>query len=207
MTVTQESARIAAIVLAAGRSTRMGSNKLLADWDSKPLVRHVAEAALASSARPVILVTGHQAAEITAVLAGLDLVGVHNSDYAAGMSTSLRAGIAAVPTICAGALVLLGDMPLIGSSVLDGLTAAFLGAEGARAAVPVSAAGWGNPVLISRELFPELASLTGDRGARALLEAHRDQVVEWTAPNDALHLDIDTPSALAALRAGETGPG
>src|SRR6187200_399930 len=103
-----DSARIACIVLAAGRSTRMGAaNKLLAEVGCKPMVRIVVETALASTARPVLVVTGHQAAEVRAALAGLVITFVDNPDFALGLSSSLKAGIRAVPAICAGALVLL----------------------------------------------------------------------------------------------------
>ena len=86
---------IAAVVLAAGRSTRMGAeNKLLADIGGKPMVRRVVEAALASRARPVLVVTGHQADGVRAALAGLEVAFVDNPDYAVGLSSSLKAGIA-----------------------------------------------------------------------------------------------------------------
>ena len=106
--------RIAALVLAAGRSTRMGAiNKLIAEIGGKPLVRIAAEQALASRASPVIVVTGHQHEQVEAALAGLPVKLVHNPDYTEGLGTSLKVGIAAVPEDADGAIVCLGDMPQV----------------------------------------------------------------------------------------------
>ena len=112
------------------------ANKLLAEVGGKPMVRIVVETALASAARPVLVVTGHQAAEVRAALAGLDVTFCANPDYALGLSTSLKAGIRAVPATCAGALVLLGDMPRITPAHLDALIAAFAPGTGADIVVP-----------------------------------------------------------------------
>ena len=110
----EKARRIAAVILAAGRSTRMGGpNKLLAEIGGKPLVRIAAEEALASRARPVIVVTGHQRDKVEAALEGLDVQRVHNPDFAEGLSTSLKAGLAAVPDDVDGAIVCLGDMPQV----------------------------------------------------------------------------------------------
>ena len=195
---------IAAIVLAAGRSTRMGAEtKLLADLAGKPLVRHVVEAALASRARPVLVVTGHQAASIVAALAGLEVTVVDNPDYAVGLSSSLKAGIAAVPGGCAGALILLGDMPQITGAHLDRLIAAFAAEEGAATIVPTYEGQRGNPVLWPRAYFAEMLQLDGDAGARRLLTAHADRVREIDLDTDAILADVDTPAALARLRGGQ----
>ena len=107
---------VAAVVLAAGRSTRMGAvNKMLAEIGGKPLVRIAAEQALASRAKPVIVVTGHERERVEQALAGLPVRFVHNPDYAEGLGTSLKAGIAAVPDESDGAIVCLGDMPQVDS--------------------------------------------------------------------------------------------
>src|SRR2546423_10960994 len=132
--------RIGAVVLAAGRSTRMGGpNKLLAEVGGRPLVRIAAEEALGSRARPVVVVTGHQRAEIEATLAGLPVTFVHNPDYAEGLSTSLKAGIAALPAEADGAIVLLGDMPQVDAALIDRLIAAFDPEKGAFVVVPTIA--------------------------------------------------------------------
>jgi molybdenum cofactor cytidylyltransferase len=188
---------VAAVILAAGRSRRMGGpNKLLATFDGEPLVRRVAEAALASRARPVIVVTGHMRDAVEAALAGLAVRLVHNADFAEGLSASLRTGIAAVPEDCAGALVTLADMPGITAAVLDALINAFQPREGRAIIVPTAAGKRGNPVLWARAFFPELMRLTGDAGARHLIEAHADAVHRLEV-GEAIAVDVDTPQALA----------
>ena len=149
--------RIAAVVLAAGRSTRMrGPNKLLAEIARRPLVRIVAEEALASRADPVIVVAGHQRAEVEKALAGLRVRIVHNPDFAEGLGTSLRAGIAAVPADSDAAIVCLGDMPRVDAALLNRLIAAFDPDRGALVVVPTFEGKRGNPVLWSRRFFPDL---------------------------------------------------
>src|SRR5262249_58429133 len=131
----------------AGRSTRMGrDNKLLCDVAGIPMVRRVAEAALASRARPVSVVVGHQADEVRRALAGLDVASIANPDYAKGLASSLRAGLGALPPTV-GALVLLGDMPTLEAAHLDRLIEAFLAATGGTIIVPVHGGQRGNPVL------------------------------------------------------------
>jgi len=138
--VHAEGHRIAAVILAAGRSTRMGGpNKLLAEIGGRPLVRIVAEEALKSRARPVIVVTGHQRDQVEAALKGLDVQIVHNPDFADGLSTSVRAGLAAVPQSAAGAIVCLGDMPQVRSGLIDKLLEAFDPERGALVVIPVIA--------------------------------------------------------------------
>jgi molybdenum cofactor cytidylyltransferase len=194
---------IGVVVLAAGRATRMGANKLLAELGGEPILRHVVRAALASPARPVVVVTGNQAAEVEAALAGLEVTFVHNPAFAEGMSTSLRAGIAALAAReVDGALVCLGDMPRVTAGHLAAVMAAFDPARGAAIVVPTCARKRGNPVLWGRRFFAEMAALGGDVGARALLERHADQVATVALEDPAILLDVDTPEALAALRGG-----
>src|SRR5262249_34703075 len=120
-------AQIAIIILAAGRSTRMGAgNKLLADVNGRPMVRHAVDAALASQGKPVLVVVGHQAGAVREALAGLPIAFVDNPSFAAGLSGSLKRGIDALPAGCEGALILLGDMPQIACTHIDRLIAAFL---------------------------------------------------------------------------------
>jgi molybdenum cofactor cytidylyltransferase len=197
--------RIAAVVLAAGLSSRMGSNKLLAEWRGKPLLRWTVEAALASEAKPVIVVTGHESANVEAALEGLGVKIVHNLHYAAGLSASLKCGIRAVPANSDGAIVMLGDMPEISASLLDRMIAAFSPADGRAICVAVHEHARGNPVLWARRFFPEIESLSGDVGAKTLIAAHEDVVCELEAGKTVLR-DIDTPDALAALRSGADAP-
>jgi molybdenum cofactor cytidylyltransferase len=193
---------LAALVLAAGRSTRMGgANKLTAEIGGRPLVRIAAEQALASQARPVIVVTGHQRERVEAALAGLDVTFVHNPDYAQGMSTSVKAGIAAVPAQADGAIVCLGDMPQVDVRLIDRLLAAFDPEKGALVVVPTMDGKRGNPVVWSRRFFPELAALGGDIGARHLIASYPEAVAEVPAAGRAALVDVDTPDALKELKA------
>jgi molybdenum cofactor cytidylyltransferase len=192
---------IAAVILAAGRSTRMGGpNKLLAELGGKPLVRIVTEQVLASKASSVTVVTGHQAAEVEKALAGLKVKFVRNPDFVAGLASSVKAGIAAVPENAAGALVCLGDMPLIDARLIDRLIEAFAPDRGHLIAVPVSDSRRGNPVLWSRRFFDELMTLDGDIGARNLIAKHGAAVAEVQVEGHGAFLDIDTPEALASAR-------
>ncbi|HEX2255681.1 MAG TPA: molybdopterin-binding/glycosyltransferase family 2 protein [Afifellaceae bacterium] len=189
---------VAAVILAAGRSRRMGGpNKLLATFAGEPLVRRMAEAALASRADPVIVVTGHMREAVEAALAGLGVRFVHNADYAEGLSASLRTGIAAVPEDRSGALVTLADMPGITPGILNALIDAFDPREDRAIVVPTAAGKRGNPVLWARAFFPELTRLTGDTGARHLIETHADAVHRLEV-GEAIAIDVDTPQALAA---------
>jgi molybdenum cofactor cytidylyltransferase len=194
--------RIAAVVLAAGRSTRMGAvNKLIAEIGGKPLVRIAAEQALASRASPVIVVTGHQRDKVAAALDGLPVKLVHNPDYAEGLGTSLKAGIAAVPADADGAVVCLGDMPQVNAALIDKLIAAFDPEKGALVVVPSIEGRRGNPVLWSRRFFPDLMQIQGDIGARHLIGAYAEAVAEVPLEGDAALTDVDTPESLSAVKA------
>jgi molybdenum cofactor cytidylyltransferase len=195
--------QVPAIILAAGRSTRMGGpNKLLAELGGKPLVRLVAEQALASKAKGVIVVTGHQAELVEKALAGLDVKFVRNPDFAQGLASSVKAGVAAVPDGADGAVICLGDMPMISAALIDRLIEAFAPDRGNLIAVPVSDNRRGNPVLWSRRFFNELMTLDGDIGARHLIAKHTEAVAEVPVEGFGAFLDIDTPQALEAAQRG-----
>jgi molybdenum cofactor cytidylyltransferase len=163
------------------------------------MVRRVVEAALASPARPVLVVTGHMAETISAAQSGLDVTLVANPDFASGLASSLKAGIRAVPAACDGALVLLGDMPRIGAKDIAALVDAFASAPGS-IVVPVHEGRQGNPVIWPRRYFSELLQLEGDAGAKRLIATHRDDVREVEAGSDAIFVDVDTPEALEQIR-------
>ncbi|MFL5224827.1 MAG: NTP transferase domain-containing protein [Microvirga sp.] len=191
-------ASVAAVILAAGQSRRMGGpNKLLATIGGVPLVRRTVEAATKSRASSVIVVTGHQAELVSAALAGTDVEIVRNPDYAEGLSTSLRRGISAIPASAAGAVVCLADMPGVTSAVIDRLIAEFRPEEGARIVVPTAHGKRGNPVLWSRAFFAALQDIQGDVGARHLIGENPEAVVEIEI-GAAAALDLDTPEAMAA---------
>ncbi len=194
--------RIAAVILAAGRSTRMGGpNKLLAEIGGRSLIRIAAEQALASRARPLIVVTGHERDKVAAALSGLDVRLVHNPGFAEGLSTSLKAGLAAVPDEADGAVVCLGDMPQVRADLIDRLIGAFDPAHGALVVVPTIAGKRGNPVVWARRFFPELMALEGDVGARHLIGRYPEAVTEVPVSDDAALTDVDTPEALVRVRA------
>ena len=196
----------AAIMLAAGRSTRMGGpNKLLASIAGKPLVRIAVEQALASRAEPVIVVTGHERGRVEAALSDLSVRLVHNPDYAHGLSTSLKAGLGAVPDNVDSAIVCLGDMPQVTTPLIDRLIATFDPKSNALVVVPTIGGKRGNPVVWSRQFFPELMRLDGDVGARHLIGANADVVTEVSVEDTGVLIDVDTPEALVAVRADMEG--
>ena len=196
--------RIAAVVLAAGQSRRMGAlNKLLIEVDGEPMVRRVAAAALGSKAAPVVVVTGHEAERVRAALDGLDVAFAHNSDFAEGMSSSLHCGVEALDSERApgidGAVVCLGDMPRTSAALIDRLIADFNPLEGRAIGVPTYRGKRGNPVLWAARFFGEMRNLSGDVGARHLIGDHADAVYEVESPDHSVTIDVDTPEALDAL--------
>jgi molybdenum cofactor cytidylyltransferase len=195
------SLQYAAVMLAAGRGTRMTQeNKLLAEVRGKPILRLAVEAVLSSKARPVIVVTGHESERIVGALKGLDVQVVYNPYYHDGLSSSLKAGLAALPPGTDAVAVALGDMPEISGGLIDRLAAAIHPERGTLIAVPVRHGKRGNPVMWSRRLFEELAKLEGDVGARHLIGIHSEAITEVSVDDDGVLLDVDTQEALAAIR-------
>jgi molybdenum cofactor cytidylyltransferase len=203
----QQAPRVAILLLAAGRSTRMGGpNKLLAAADGQPLVLHALEAALASQAVEVVVVLGHMAAEVRAAIDAAvpgdpRLRFVTNPDFADGLSTSVRTGVAALAADVDAAIVQLGDMPGVNAPLLDRLIAAFNPVEGRSICVPTVGGKRGNPVLWARRFFGEMRQLSGDAGAKHLIGEHADLVCEVEMTGEAAVTDIDTPQALAEWQA------
>lgn len=196
--------RLAAVVLAAGRSSRMGTlNKLLAPLDGKPMLCHVVEAALAAGLADVVVVTGHMREQVEAALRGLPVRFVHNPDYREGLASSLKAGVAALSRDIDGAFIILGDMPRIRADHLRRLADAFDPAAGRSIVVPVHGGRRGNPVLWGRAFFVTFEGLEGDTGARHLIGQFPEAVAEVDIPDAAIFLDVDTPEALAALGAAQ----
>lgn len=195
----QRAPRVAAVVLAAGQSSRMGSNKLLADVKGQPMIRRTV-AAMRQAADVTVVVTGRDAAEMGAALDGLPVTLVHNAQFAEGMSTSLRAGIKALPPDTDVAVIALGDMPLVSPDAVRRLIAAYSPAEHRSIAVPVFRGERGNPLLWGRQHFPALTGMTGDRGARSLFDQLADEIVEVAMADDAVLVDADTPEALEKVR-------
>lgn len=193
--------RIAALVLAAGRSTRFGqSNKLVADLDGEAVVRRTVRAVLASAARPVVVVTGHMADEVRAALAGLDVTFADSPNYREGLAQSLKAGLSAFHPRFDGVLIALGDMPAVTGADIDRLIAGFAPKEGRSIVVPVHAGKRGNPVLFAAHLVPELRAVEGDAGAKHVITQHPDELAEVEISSARIFADVDTPEALEQLK-------
>jgi molybdenum cofactor cytidylyltransferase len=192
-------AKIAAIVLAAGRSSRMAPhNKLLEPIGGKAIVAHVVATAILGGAEPVVVVTGYDSARVSEALRGLNVRLVHNPAFAEGLSTSLSTGLGALPKDCDGVLILLGDMPKVGRAELKALMAAFTGRDSI--CVPVHRGKRGNPLLWGADYFGEMMTLTGDVGAKQLLALHADRITEVSVASHGILADVDTPSDLARLK-------
>jgi molybdenum cofactor cytidylyltransferase len=190
--------RIAAVVLAAGRSTRAGAvNKLTALIDGVPMVARALARIVGSRADPIIVVTGHEAEQVRHALAGTQASFTHNPDYAQGMATSIAAGIKALPDGLDGALICLGDMPGIEAAEIDRLIDAFDPSGRAAICIPVAGGRRGNPVLFAARFFNELKALTGDSGAKAVIAAHADMVAEVAMAGSGTLIDLDTQEAIA----------
>lgn len=183
---------IAAIILAAGASTRMGRPKQLLDWGGRPLVRLAAEQALAARLDEVLVVVGGASDAVAAALAGLPLRIVANLDYAAGQSTSLRVGVAALDPSVEAAIIMLGDQPFVTAAIVERLVAEWH-ATRAPIIAPLYRGRRGNPVLFARAIFPELLAIAGDQGARGILSAHAQDVRLVPFDDDRPLADIDTP--------------
>ncbi|MCZ6448703.1 MAG: nucleotidyltransferase family protein [Alphaproteobacteria bacterium] len=192
--------RIAAVVLAAGRSTRAGAtNKLLAPIDGIPMVARAVARIKGSGASPIIVVTGHQSAAVRTALADTAVTFAHNPDFAQGMAGSIGAGIEALPGDVAGALICLGDMPAIEAAEIDRLIEAFDAHGGAAICVPKAGRRRGNPVLFARRFFPELRALEGDNGAKIVIAAHAESLAEIPMAGTGTLVDLDTVEQIAGF--------
>ncbi len=190
--------RIAALLLAAGSSQRMGAqNKLLIPLAGEPMIARAAGQIKAAGIAPIIAVTGHEADAVRAALAACGVSFTHNPDYAQGLSSSLRAGLKALPGDVDGVLICLGDMPDIRAAHLQKLVAAFDPVEGRAICVPAFQGKRGNPVLFGAQFFAQMMALAGDSGAKHLVGDYADQVCEVAMDDAAVLLDLDTPQAVA----------
>ncbi len=204
--------RVAAVVLAAGTSQRMGGrNKLLLPFGDQPLVRHVVTTILASRADPVLVVLGHEAEAVRTALAGLPILFVHNPRYAEGMTTSIQAGVAAAPADVLGYMICLSDLPLVESAEYDRLIDAFQEAHARDPAcivVPEFEGQRGNPVLFAAHYRTAILAEERLTGCRGLVQRHPEHVVRVSMPTDHILRDMDTAEMFAALteRASRKAP-
>ncbi|MDQ6602213.1 MAG: nucleotidyltransferase family protein [Chloroflexota bacterium] len=189
---------VAAVVLAAGTSSRLGQPKQLAPIAGRPALAYTLDALRASRVARIVLVLGHAADDIAAALDLTDVTVVRNDKYAEGQSTSVLAGVKSLGDEIAAALMVVGDQPLLSPSVVDAIVGAFERTSGPFI-VPVYENEWGNPVLLARVTWPLLDNMKGDTGARPILRKHMDMVLEVPVPG-ALLDDIDTPDDYARIR-------
>ena len=193
---------IAAVILAAGQSRRMGQvNKLLAKIGGQPMVTWVVDAALASQVAAVYVIVGHEGDKVRRALADRKVTFVENPDYEAGLSTSLKRGIAALPGDIDGAVICLGDMPQVTAAEINRLIAAFKPLEGRAICLPTYDGKRGNPVLWAKRFFHEMQDIEGDVGARHLIGVHDNLITEVEMAGAGVLVDIDTPQALADAKA------
>lgn len=188
--------KVYAILLAAGRSSRMGmKNKLLADFGGAPLVRRTASLVCASKVSRVFGVVGHMSGRVRQALEGVDVALVENPHYADGFASSIKAGLAALPDDADGVLVILADMPSVSTADIDRMIASFHKSEGQVVVRATHGGKRGNPVLLPRVLYPEIRKLTGDVGARHVVESGLVEIVNVEIGAFA-GLDVDTPESM-----------
>jgi len=190
---------IAGVILAAGRSARLGRPKQLLPLDGLPILEHVLRRAAQSRLDEIVVVLGHDAATIAVAVGNHGQKVVINPDYAAGQSTSLRAGLHAIDREAAAVLVLLGDQPEVEPAAIGAVIEAY---RCGRGSIVIAAyhGRRGHPVLFDRSFFPRLAEMTGDEGARRLLRDMPDSVFEVAIDTLPLPPDIDTEEDYAALQ-------
>lgn len=177
----------------------MGTMKVLLPWNGQPLIRHIAQVAAAARLNQVVVVTGNETTAVTQAVWDLPVDVVHNDRYRDGLSESLRVGIAALGSEIAAALVMLGDQPLLTAEIIDQLVECYEQGD-ASIVAPFADGQRGNPVLFDRRFFAELQAITGDQGARTVLQTYRDAIVAVEVDSAVLE-DVDTPEAYEALLA------
>jgi molybdenum cofactor cytidylyltransferase len=198
-----ERARVAAVILAAGSSTRMGRNKLLLDLGGETLVRRAARAAVGAGVDRVVVVLGHEEPRVRAELDGLPCTPVGNPDHAQGAGTSVRTGVRQVAADADAIVVVLADMPFVTAEMIATLVQRYR-----ETGAPLVVSHYGDvqapPTLYDRALFEELLSIPGERCAKQVVRRHEGEAVVVAWPESALR-DIDVPADYEDARADLAG--
>ncbi len=192
---------VAGVLLAAGASTRMGTNKLMLRLEGQSVVRRAAQRALAADLDPLIVVLGFEAVRVREELTDLPCVFTANTDHALGMNRSVRMGLAAVPPTCEAAVVLLADMPLVTSEMIQTVVARY------RSGPQLVASRYGDveapPRAYHRSLFREFDGPDGEGRGRQVAERHRDELVLVDFPAATL-VDLDVADDYERLTTGRS---
>lgn len=188
---------IAAILLGAGTSSRMGGeNKLLLPFRGRPMIRQVAEQLLDSGIEEVLVVLGHEAGHVSAGLEGLPVRFIFNENYRLGMTSSIQAGVSALSPGCAAFLVCLGDMPLLSSAHYGSLIHFFEEKKKAHPAPivrPAGSKGQGHPVLFDAAYIPQILASSESEGCRKVIQQNRRHFFGFPVEDEAWFLDLDEP--------------
>ncbi|MBI4289135.1 MAG: molybdenum cofactor cytidylyltransferase [Chloroflexi bacterium] len=190
--------QVGAVVLAAGQSKRMGVLKQTLPWDGKTIIEHVVDCVIDSGISEVVVVVGHRGEEVSERLAGRPVKIVTNPDYERGISSSLVRGIGALHAECRGIMVVLGDQPILEAGTLRSLVEAFR--RRPAIIVPVYKGQQGHPVIFPVSYVSEMMALTGDKGARSIIDAHSDDVAPIEVETDSVVRDVDNPDDYDSLR-------
>jgi molybdenum cofactor cytidylyltransferase len=196
---------ISAIVPAAGLSTRMGQNKLLMPFGDKSLIQHAVDTLRASDVDEIVVVLGHEADQVRSRLGRHRVNFVHNPDYREGLSTSVRAGIGAVPKAADAIMIYLADQPLIEPGEINRLIRAFAEAKkaGKSIVVPFFGNERGNPVILDASYREMVLDIAGDVGCRRIIKRHPEQVFAVQMQTDHVVRDVDTPEDFLRARGEE----
>ena len=195
-----------AIVPAAGMSTRLGRNKLLLPFKGRPLIAHAVDTLMSSDVDEIIVVLGHEADQVRGAIASKEVKFVENPDYRLGLSTSVRAGFAAVPDQTTGIMIYLADQPLLEADEVDFLIRALAEAGKANKSivVPLFRGQRGNPVIVKATYKASLLAITGETGCRRLIKENPEQVLTVEMESDHVVRDVDTIEAYNRLVAEES---
>jgi len=182
---------IGAVVLAGGTSTRLGTPKQLLPYRNAILLAAVVQTLITSRVDRTVVVLGHRAEEIREKLRHFPVSFVYNPDYAQGQSTSIKAGLTGLGHTATAALFALGDQPLLQTATIDQMIASYR-LSGKYITAPFYQGQRGNPVLFDQKMFPALLALSGDTGARQIIERCRRQVARVEVDDPGILFDIDT---------------